>query len=396
MATVKLGTGGTYETLNDHEWFEQFKTMSEASETQTTAEYEDIKGNTISMVGKNLDSSNPGSVTGTVSDIEISDSQGRLIFDVSKLSLSFAEINAAAISPDSYSILEVLRLLLKGNDTITGTNGSEELMTSPDGGNDTVYGLGGNDLFRGGPGNNTLDGGAGLDNLFYQSTALWDKTDPQIRGVVLDAVAGTATNPWGGHDHIANFEKYRGSIRHDVMNGSGLNEKVVLLGGNDTLNGRGGVDTVDYSYDASYKNGDHGITADLGSGKIIDPYGRTDTVANMESLIATNFADTIKGSSRDEFFRAQGGDDQLMGRGGQDVFLFADDFDRDLIRGFVAKGADHDIIQFTGLEVGNFSELREDHMAQSGNDVVINLGGGNVLTLRSTDIDDLSASDFLL
>jgi Ca2+-binding RTX toxin-like protein len=395
MATIQLGRGGTYETLNDQEWYEQFSTMSQESETTTSAEYEDAGGNTISVTGKNLDSSGPGNVTGVVSDVEIRDSHGRIIFDVSDLSLSFRQLNTKALDADPYAMLEVLRFLIKGNDTITGTNGSEELMTSPDAGNDIINGRGGDDLFRAGPGNNRLNGGAGEDQLFYQLTAFWEHDFPQKSGVVLDAAKGTATNPWGGHDIISNFEKYRGTEMRDIFRGSSVDEKFALLKGNDVLDGRGGTDTVDYSFDANY-GGNNGITANFASGIVIDPYGDTDHVSNVESILATKFADTLRGSNRDETFRALAGNDDINGLGGQDVFLFADNFDMDTIHGFVAKGAGHDIIQFDDVEVDDYSDLRQNHMTQSGNDVIISLGAGDVLTLKNIDIDTLSAADFLL
>ena len=46
--------------------------------------------------------------------------------------------------------------------------------------------------------------------------------------------------------------------------------------------------------------------------------------------------------------------------------------------------------------ITGFFDLLNNHMTQQGDDVVIDAGGGDVLTLVGIDIGDLDASDFLL
>ncbi|MBL0374485.1 hypothetical protein JJB09_20945 [Rhizobium sp. KVB221] len=394
MANVKLGNGGTFEILNGHEWFEQFSEMSLSSETDARAVYVDATGDRIVMLGDHLDSSNPNNIEGEISDVTITDSQGRTIFDVSGLSATYAAMSTAAVSTDQYAVLEFLRLLIRGNDRIVGTNGSEELMSTADRGNDVILGRGGNDFFRAGPGNNTLRGGAGEDQLVYQT--YWWATAPQKRGVILDVLDGTATNPWGGHDKISGFEKYRGSRQDDVYRGSSIDEKFALLSGDDVVDGRGGVDTIDYSIDAQY-GGLAGIVANLQTGRIIDGYGNMDRIKGIESILATQFADVLTGSSHRDYFRSQQGNDTMNGRGGSDIFIFATDFDQDVIHGFSASGKHHDIVQLDGFAgIDDYADLQNGHMAQVGNDVEIDLGNGDVLILKHLDVQTLSAADFLI
>jgi Ca2+-binding RTX toxin-like protein len=56
-----------------------------------------------------------------------------------------------------------------GNDTITGTNGVDQLLGGL--GNDTLFGLGGTDTLRGGADNDSLNGGDGVDSLYGDAGA---------------------------------------------------------------------------------------------------------------------------------------------------------------------------------------------------------------------------------
>jgi Ca2+-binding RTX toxin-like protein len=392
MARIKLGVGATYDVSGGHEWYEQFSTVTLSSEQSTEARFEDNAGNSIVMDGQSLDSSDLNDIQGKVSHVTIEDSHGRLIFDISNLSTSYSELLDAVTTPGQYTMLDTLQLLIAGNDKVTGTNGSEQLMTSPDLGNDTILGLGGNDFFRAGPGDNILKGGAGVDQLVYNSD--WWAVAPQTTGVVLDTAHRTAVNPWGGHDAISGFEEFTASKRDDVLKGSGRDEKFDALAGDDVVDGRGGVDAIDYSHDDHY-GGHAGITADLASGKITDGFGDADKVSHVESIMGTKYADTILGSGQNEFFRGLAGNDVLNGRGGADRFLFIEGFDSDKIVGFEATGSQHDVIQFNDVaDVNSFSELQNGHMHQQGNDVVIDMGGGDVLTLEDVTVGTLAANDF--
>lgn len=392
MARIHLGAGGTDEVLHGRDWYAQFSTLGLSNEKSSEAIYKDASGNTIAIEGRGLDSANSSNVTGTISDVTIEDSSGRMIFDISDLSATYSEIRAVLIQPGKYSMLEVLTRLIDGNDMITGTDGSEILMTTVDAGNDTIRGLGGNDFFRAGPGDNILKGGTGVDQLVYDTD--WWTSAPQTGGVVLDAGHGTARNPWGGHDRISGFEEFTGSNQSDRMVGSWRADKFASLAGSDVLNGRGGVDTIDYSHDDHY-GGHAGIIANLTTHSVIDGFGMADTVRNFESVLGTKYADSIIGSAKAEVFRGLAGNDEFDGRGGADRFLFVGGFDSDRIAGFEASGSRHDVIQFNDFSgVDSFSDLQNGHMQQAGNNTVIDMGGGDVLTLENVMVGDLNARDF--
>ena len=81
----------------------------------------------------------------------------------------------------------------------------------------------------------------------------------------------------------------------------------------------------------------------------------------------------------------------MSGDDGNDMFIFNRGDDHDTIVGFVDG---EDTIQLGGFEgVTNFEELQFE-MFKNGSDVWIQLGGGDRLIIKSTDLGDLDASDF--
>ncbi|MCO5106476.1 MAG: VCBS domain-containing protein [Burkholderiaceae bacterium] len=97
---------------------------------------------------------------------------------------------------------------LSGNDTITGTNGNNNLNGGS--GNDTLSGLAGNDKLTGGSGNDVLDGGAGNDKL--------------------DGGSGNDTLLGG-----AGKDDLNGGSGNDILDGGSGSDKVDGGSGNDTL-----------------------------------------------------------------------------------------------------------------------------------------------------------------
>ena len=136
-----------------------------------------------------------------------------------------------------------------GNDNLSGTAGADEITGLA--GNDSLNGLAGddallggdgNDLLAGGAGNDTLDGGAGFDIANYAGTST---------AINANLLTGSATQG-NESDTLINLEAIIGSTAGDTL--MGLNGEAPKLGetfrpggGNDTVNGGTGVDTVEYS-----------------------------------------------------------------------------------------------------------------------------------------------------
>jgi VCBS repeat-containing protein len=118
------------------------------------------------------------------------------------------------------------------------------------------------------------------------------------------------------------------------------------------------------------------------------------------SLIGGNGSDVLDGGNgNDILFGGNGADALLGGRGddimtggaGSDTFVFNANFGRDTITDF-NKGLD--ALQFDKNVFADFASVLAS-ATQSGNDVIIQAGGGNTITLQNFLLSNLSGSDFL-
>ena len=125
---------------------------------------------------------------------------------------------------------------------------------------------------------------------------------------ILDGGAGNDTIDGGFGDDIL-----IGGSGNDILLGGSGND--VLRGGTgqDTLDGGRGIDTADHS-DIGV-----GVTVDLGAGTA--SYGMVnETLANIENVIGTAQADTIRGDGGVNVIEAGAGDDTIIWTGGEDTY----------------------------------------------------------------------------
>jgi serralysin len=162
----------------------------------------------------------------------------------------------------------------------------------------------------------------------------------------------------------------RGSDHEDCLNGNNDGDTFHGLAGDDVIDGRGGTDTVRYDRDARH-GGAAGVTVDLGS----------------------NGADRITGINGKNTFNGGSGNDRLDGGGGADRFDFSGNFGRDRVFDFLEGG---DKIDLRGVaSITSYRDPTRKHLSTSGDDLRIDAGGGNVITLLDVDRSGLSADDFL-
>lgn len=108
------------------------------------------------------------------------------------------------------------------------------------------------------------------------------------------------------------------------------------------------------------------------------------------------------GNGRDKLYGGNGkdvliggkGNDLLVGGKGADSFIFSGRFGNDRILGFDTASRKEDIDLSDIQAVNGFRDLKNNHMRQDGDDVLITIDR-NSITLRDTDLGDLSKSDFL-
>jgi hypothetical protein len=193
-----------------------------------------------------------------------------------------------------------------GNDVIVGLGGNDTIQGN--GGNDKICGGDGNDILEGDSGNDTLDGGSGaLDMAFYGSGP-----GPEQ----VDLSAGTATGD--GSDTLTGIEGAVGSQFADTLLGDAGFNLFAGLGGNDTVDGRGGGDVL------AFLSATTGVTANLASGSVSTPGEGTDTFSNIGGFAGSDYNDTLTGDGGSNILLGMGGDDTLHGGAGTDVLLGGD------------------------------------------------------------------------
>ncbi|MDE4131486.1 hypothetical protein PXK00_00060 [Phaeobacter sp. QD34_3] len=117
--------------------------------------------------------------------------------------------------------------------------------------------------------------------------------------------------------------------------------------------------------------------------------------AGQDTLNGGSGNDKLFGGSGGDVLNGQKGNDLLIGGGGADTFVFSGAFGNDRIRDFNANSNREDI-DLSGIEeITGMRDLRRNHMREDGDDVIIEDGNGNSITLLDVDISDLGSGDFI-
>ena len=251
-----------------------------------------------------------------------------------------------------------------GDDLIRGYGATDYLYGGLD--RDTIYGGDGDDYIHGGADDDWLVGEAGDD--FIRGASGADTIDS---GAGDDTLKGDE-----GDDRIfAGF----GDDRADA--GAG-NDLVRSGPGNDTLFGGDGNDTLGASNRSDYLRGDAGDDLLLGSN-------------GNDRLFGGDGADTLLGGNGSDRLAGEGGADRLRGEAGNDIFVFAPGCGADLVVDFEAGAGPGDVISLVGFgaSLDSFAEAIAA-ATQVGANVVIDLGGGETITLQGVSVASLAADDF--
>lgn len=173
--------------------------------------------------------------------------------------------------------------------------------------------LDGLELFTGNAGNDTIDGGAGYDVADYSTSTF---------GVMVTlggSSQGSASDGWGGVDILVSIEGVRGSAQDDWLTGSDSGAVETFEGGagNDVIDGRGGLDIVDYRFAPA------SVTIDVGAGTALDGYGTSDTLSGIEDVRGSTFGDVITGDRGANRIEGGAGNDTINGGAGFDIAVFS-------------------------------------------------------------------------
>ena len=287
-------------------------------------------------------------------------------------------------------------------DSITGDGNANYLLG--DAGADTILAAGGADLVNGDTGADSLNGGDGFDIVSYlfdpTRGAYYNREFPDVfptkwTGVTVDLAAGTATDFAGATDALAGFEGVVGTFLADSLRGDGGNNLFYGLSGNDTIDGRGGVDTVSYAvWDGLGRtivllpglSGSRpiGVVVDLAAGTATDGEGGTDTLISIENVAGSIGADRLAGSTAANALSGAAGNDTLIGGLGNDT---------------LDGGGDTDLVDYSASNaqfILNLGLGTAQRAGNQGNDTLISIenlitGGGNDNLTGTADANVIDA-----
>lgn len=233
-----------------------------------------------------------------------------------------------------------------GNDTITGSNDWWDHILGEDG-DDTLIDPDGSGFLVGGPGNDTIDGqavylydpaGAAI-NLDVASWDIFGDGSRVVGSRVAEDGYGDIDQLASGTEQVvgSNFDDFiQGSEFRNHFDGYAGDDTLLGLGGDDNFNGGSGNDYIDggdgwdhlgfwdLNEDAAGIAGQgvvvnlSGSDFDYGSGvaianTVVDGFGDTDSVFNLESISGTSFDDVIIGTDDHNWLNGHEGNDKLFG-----------------------------------------------------------------------------------
>ncbi|RTM13352.1 MAG: glycosyl hydrolase family protein, partial [Bradyrhizobiaceae bacterium] len=272
--------------------------------------------------------------------------------------LNLAVDSFGAISPTSLPTpftIDYVRAYATA-DTIPGSPGSRVFGTS---GVDTLVGGPGDDTLAGGLGNDVIDGRGGNNIAVYSGvhTRYIVTYDAASGGYwVTDTIVGSLNE---GRDHLVNVQTLtftdgsfsiqsllpeqsviQGTNGADTLTGSALDDTFAGLGGGDSIDGGGGINTVVYAGPSSryviYQDSAGGydvadttvpggpmdrltnVNAIRFSDQTVDP-----STVTAQLLRGTAGGDTLTGGSGNDLFIGLGGGDVLNGLGGVNTASYA-------------------------------------------------------------------------
>ena len=188
-----------------------------------------------------------------------------------------------------------------------------------------------------------------------------------------------------------------GTSANDTLVGDKFNNYMTGGGGQDTTKGGAGDDTygVESQGDVVVELANEGIDT-------VETYGNYTLSANVENLrlLGVNLIGTgnelgnlIIGGKGNDTINGKAGNDWLTGGAGSDTFIFENGGGHDVITDFVTTGSDQDFVKLTGFSYSTFAQIQAD-MTQVGNDVWLNLTGGQHITFLNHQISDFVAENF--
>lgn len=192
--------------------------------------------------------------------------------------------------------------------------------------------ISGTDFTFDGDGNATGGTVSKIELFLSDGTTAVSKIDGLNLSLVSLENQGETLDPWElqawilkGNDTLngsAGNDDLEGFAGNDIIKAGAGDDFVIGGEGKDTYDGGAGWDNLSFQDARFNAKAKGGITLDAQAGTLKDPYGNTETFKNFETFRGTQFKDVMKGSSRDEDFQGEGGNDVIDGRGGFDTVSY--------------------------------------------------------------------------
>ncbi|ESQ77694.1 Calx-beta domain-containing protein [Asticcacaulis sp. AC402] len=247
----------------------------------------------------------------------------------------------------------------------------------------TITGNASNNLLDGGTGVDSLIGGAGDDTYVVNTTG---DVVTENAGEGSDTVLASATFTLSAEvEHLTltgtGNTKATGNALGNILTGNSGTNILTGLGGNDTYYVQNTADNV---VEAIGEGTD--IIFSTVSYSLTGRYVETLTLTGTDNINATGNGqvNTLVGNAGNNTLNGGGGADILTGGLGSDLFLFGLNSRADTITDFTTD----DTIDISAYTLGTENSAL---VTQVGGNTVINLGGGNVITLTSANQADVLA-----
>lgn len=219
-------------------------------------------------------------------------------------------------------------------------------------------------------------------------------------------ISGKAT-AFEGADGDETIKNY-GAISGDVILGDGVN---IFINKKGTVDGTvyGGNDLDSYTIQGTA----FAISEDKGGSKLDHIFSNISMTlpknveilslsgdddingtgnSNENSIFGNSGANTLKGGGGSDYLASDAGKDLLYGGDGADIFYFDDGYDKDTIKDF-EDGLDK-IALYDHSATPDYDSVKE-HMSQDGDNVVIDFGDGDKLTINNITVKHLTEADFV-
>lgn len=268
-----------------------------------------------------------------------------------------------------------------------------------------------------------LNGGGGGDQSGQAVSGAGDTNGDGFEDILIGAPkAGTPTAGDTGASYLVFGGStlgvslpvtHPGTPGNDDLNGSDGDDVMVGGRGNDRSNGQDGADALKGGAGAdlliggpggdrlagglgddgvSYTGSATAVTVNLFTGRGDGGDATGDLLRQVENVVGSNGADTLTGNGQRNRLEGGPGDDQLTGRAGGDIFVYAKGHGNDAIADFKTGAGGTDLI-----DLGRYGEVRglsDLTIVAQGRDAVITLPDGSTITLREINPTDLNGSHF--